>query len=879
MRKKAKSKKDIINITFYEKGYSLTNFLQRTMSWICTLCTSHQNNPNLTICSTCGTERSHITVKNPQHNETKTTNHNSNPFNQQQPGKLPAIGLEFLSKLVRAFDYSNLAQMKVPMKNISNSISLFRPMSLWSTRQQSGQSIEGIEVWLSRCAKSSEEVRGSAVIGLQKLALASGRLTSMLRLVQTARELSNNATTTSSTPGTTDIMSKLDQKHSKLFISYLYVRVKDAARDCLFLPVINKWECDACTSLNDANIDVCGMCMSPKNMSENNPNNAANLRSKTGTSLSAPIEPLEIVTFQDLSNSILSLMSQLSSYRLGSSLSGVTIAYEPFLVQVAPATFHMFIDLLRYLILENEIRTQQMADEENTTNGKYIKSKQEENQHQFQQVLLHVITILKLNVRRLHAADTDDDLYDIQGVNKILEGIELRNLLQSDSLALAEIGAVRLELAKASGIEMVVQLMNNKSHLMAVQASGCLAMYEQVMASNDQGLAVAQAGGVKTAITAVILAHTNGHLDVLLSGMRLLSKLSHPLCYDKKSTGIDMVLLLDHILSIMKHNFRNVEIQLTSLRTIGHLSQIYAIYENSTFTTEYSSFTTEELQSLQYSCGSFLSLRATNIVPIITEALHAHVDEKDIQHEGCLLLLKLAGHSENINMMSRGGGIGAARTIIASSDTNSVIQKNGLTLLSQLMVADGFCEIIPPKDVLLCMAMFNESSMHARCMLMLHNLMRTKITKQQALAQNVLAITVASMKRFKTEKNVQKYGSLVIAECMNGQSNDYKKTFDISIASLLCLAYDSFGNESSEIGRAMLQIYLQLLQVHPSDVRLKNISNSLGSNRICSCMLKWKNVMELQHEGIWCIEYMTPVLRDEIVSANGLRAIVNAMKK
>ena len=77
----------------------------------------------------------------------------------------------------------------------------------------------------------------------------------------------------------------------------------------------------------------------------------------------------------------------------------------------------------------------------------------------------------------------------------------------------------------------------------------------------------------------------------------------------------------------------------------------------------------------------------------------------------------------------------------------------------------------------------------------------------------------------------------------------------------------------------MLQIYLQLLQVHPSDVRLKNISNSLGSKRICSCMLKWKNVMELQHEGIWCIEYMTPVLRDEIVSANGLRAIVNAMKK
>ena len=71
----------------------------------------------------CGLNAIHVCCQ-----ETKTTNHNSNPFNQQQPGKLPAIGLEFLSKLVRAFDYSNLAQMKVPMKNISNSISLFRPM-------------------------------------------------------------------------------------------------------------------------------------------------------------------------------------------------------------------------------------------------------------------------------------------------------------------------------------------------------------------------------------------------------------------------------------------------------------------------------------------------------------------------------------------------------------------------------------------------------------------------------------------------------------------------------------------------------------------------------------------------------------------------------
>ena len=166
----------------------------------------------------------------------------------QDQGTLSTASLQFLAKLVDAFDYSNLDSIQGPMRGISASIGHFRPMSLWTTSNQGDLSIEGIENWLAQCAIASEQVRGSAVVGLQRLALASGRLTSLLRLVHTTRQISTTC----------------ELKQTRHFISYLFSRVEEAAKDCLFLPVTSKWECEECTALNDANDSICTMCMSPQ---------------------------------------------------------------------------------------------------------------------------------------------------------------------------------------------------------------------------------------------------------------------------------------------------------------------------------------------------------------------------------------------------------------------------------------------------------------------------------------------------------------------------------------------------------------------------------------------------------------------------------------
>jgi hypothetical protein len=827
-------------------------------SWICGLCTNQEDN-SVTMCSTCGTPRKSSIVSN----ETKTSAITQLPRAQQQQqqqqviGKLPFAGLEFLSKLVRAFDYSNLSGIRQPMKSVSQSIGFFRPMSLWSTKENGGQAIEGIEVWLSRCADASEEVRGSALVGLLKLALASGRLTSMLRLIQTTKKLGTS-------------IAAEDKKHCTMFLNYLYLRVEDAARDCLLLPVINKWECEECTALNDANAATCGMCMSPKNPASASSigTNSAGLRSKTGRSLSAPTMPSDdYTTYAELSTNILFLVAQLSKYRLGSSLNGVTMMYEPFLVEISTETFTMFCELLRLFILESEIRMN-----EETKDSFDVK---------FEHAIYLLITVLKLNVRRFDAAidnhqnntmNVSNYTGVIQDVSTLLEGIQSRHKLPEDSAALAEIGAVRLELAKASGIQMIVKLMKENLSLMALQASGCRAMYQQIMKSNDYGAEIAKYQGVEAAVDAIITAQREGHLTVLLAGMKLLSKLTHASCYKR----LDSFALLDHILNIMKSNFRNVEIQLTSLRTITNMSCPEANHYKHTGLTPASLIARQELSARR---TVFLTTRAKYIVPIITETLHAHAKERNIQHEGCQILLLLAENEKNIDMMSRNGGIGAARTIIASSENDLTVQKDGLTLLSKLMVADGFHEIVPPKDVIKCMRLFQNNEMHARCLYMLYNLMRTKITKKQALESGVLDVTCDSMTKFATDYKLMKYGSLILAECLSEQTNDFKKSFPLKVANLLCLAYDQFGKSDADIGRSMLQMFLQLLQVHPTDARLQHISQTLTASRICHCMLNWPKEPELQQFGVWCIEYMTPTLRDEIVGANGLRAIVNAMRK
>jgi hypothetical protein len=398
----------------------------------------------------------------------------------QDQGTLSTASLQFLAKLVDAFDYSNLDSIQGPMRGISASIGQFRPMSLWTTSNQGDLSIEGIENWLAQCAIASEQVRGSAVVGLQRLALASGRLTSLLRLVHTTRQISTTC----------------ELKHTRHFISYLFSRVEEAAKDCLFLPVTSKWECEECTALNDANDSICTMCMSPQGGGHSA---ASSLRSKTGSSLSAPIPPAsEITTYQSLSNNILMVLAQLAKYRLGSSLNGVTTKFEPFLVDISPETFELFAHLINALVEEKEDEQEQEQSRFMSDGGLVAPTAETKTKTKTtgntDEILLHLMVILKLNIRRQRECQQGTDI-DLSLMNKLLAGIELRNLLPPTSNTLAEVGAVRLELAIASGIAMVVKLMRDKPDLMAVQASGCLAMYEQILSSGDGGVECATHGG------------------------------------------------------------------------------------------------------------------------------------------------------------------------------------------------------------------------------------------------------------------------------------------------------------------------------------------------------------------------------------------------
>ena len=818
-----------------------------------------------------------------QGGETKSSS--GTPTASASAGKFPSISLQFLSRLVSAFDYSNLAGIRAPMQGVSKSISAFRPMSLWSSKKSQGdQSIAGIEVWLSRCAVASEEIRGSAVVGLQKLALASGLLTSLLRLAETARRLENS------------VIPKENEKQTKHFMEYLFARVEDAARDCLFLPVSNKWECEDCSNLNDPTADRCPMCNTTRS-EQNTSAQVSTLRSKTGTSVNSPTRPTNIQTYRDMSNGILSILAQLARYRLVSSLNGVTTVYEPYLVEISSETFHMFLSLLRHVLLETEIKARAAA----AVGGG-------DDDYEFEQVVLDLVVIIKLNVRRQYAARVDG--IHLDEVSTFLEGIEQRNVLPLGSTALSEIGAVRLELAKASGIIEIIKLMNANPTTMAVQASGCHALLEHVLMTKDQGKSLANAGGVTTVLAAVLYAHQTGHLEALLSGLRLLSKLDFS-CYVFLFDGTDGDVLIDHILSIMKHNVVNVEIQLTAMRTLSLLAAGSNNMANDVPNAHSERKNSERKNPPPHPARREAhSERAKAIVSIVFEALLAHPKDKDIQKEGCFILGRLAADHTNIAIISKCGGIGAAQTIIKVSENDPSLQKMALTLLSKIMLSGGenlnLASQITPTEVLKCMRMdYDENNnddkygmsrdLHACCLRMLYTQMQEPLKRDEAIRQGVLDVTCNSMRKhfflinqgigskgaeILMLRKIQKFGSTIMAEYMKTLTTDLINTFDLDKTQLVCSAYDKIGAQEEAIGQSMLHIYFNLLSKNPSEARLGAVATSLTAERVCNCMLRWPDNPVLQDEGIWCLEFLVSAgKREQIANAKSLRAICNAMKR
>ena len=189
--------------------------------------------------------------------------------------------------------------------------------------------------------------------------------------------------------------------------------------------------------------------------------------------------------------------------------------------------------------------------------------------------------------------------------------------------------------------------------------------------------------------------------------------------------------------------------------------------------------------------------------------------------------------------------------------------------------------------------------MDEKCLKLLHKLMTLKSDyKKEAIQYKVQDCAFKSMCKFVDSLEIQKYGSLILGECLKGLSNDNLKQYDLKISGKICLAFDMSQemfkklsrnkdkeyknlvlNCTKDIGRAMLHMYLQLLQVLPTTARLGQIADSITPTRICNCMLKFPDDLLLQHDGIWCLEYLTPIKREEITSANGLKAICTAMKR
>ena len=157
---------------------------------------------------------------------------------------------------------------------------------------------------MSQCAINSGEVRSSAVVALQRLALASGSLSSLLRLACTARKLRGSA------------MDPADCSSSETFINYLHARVEDSARDTLLLSSVDKWACDG-AYLNEPSFLICQMCTNPRESKESLAAGATNvhLRTRTGTSCK-PQRPSPVTNFETLFEALLKVRATARSSQL-----------------------------------------------------------------------------------------------------------------------------------------------------------------------------------------------------------------------------------------------------------------------------------------------------------------------------------------------------------------------------------------------------------------------------------------------------------------------------------------------------------------------------------------------------------------------------------
>ena len=314
-------------------------------SWVCTVC-NVENRPEDFVCTLCG-----------------------EPLPPCKDGGscavIAGIGVKFLTALVKSFrfdDASMPVDMEEPMKGVIESVSAFQPMSLYESLGNSGKSdqvqqgesstdelsaLSALEEWLCRCAVAAPSLRGDAVVALQRLCLATGKLSSMLNLCSTMWQLPGELTP--------------DQASSALsFLKFLENLISESRQELLRMPFQDKWRCKYCTFLNLPHLNVCEMCAGERD-SPVAPGAAATLGgdASAGSSDGQIFLPTadHLTSHRKVAVHLYSVLQRLAQCRIQASRFGDKEASEPFIVGVRQETFDMMYSQLREMMGVNSPTT------------------------------------------------------------------------------------------------------------------------------------------------------------------------------------------------------------------------------------------------------------------------------------------------------------------------------------------------------------------------------------------------------------------------------------------------------------------------------------------------------------------------------------------
>ena len=854
-------------------------------------------------------------------------------------GILPSLGIDLLVDFVKAFDYSSLDGVVGPMRHITQSLAQFQPMSLWGGKEifvassNTGHGLQGLELWMSQCAMSSPKLRSSAIVALQKLALASGKLSSLLRIATTAHVLEGSS------------MNLDDCSSSKNFINYLHTRVEDSARDTLLLSSVDKWECEICTYLNEPASLICHMCTSPREVGESFIKAKASLRTRTGTSMQAPRDPISVVGFASLFEALLAELEQLCRYRLSSSVSGPAVLAEPYLVEVDPSTFKLIRHLLASLAKNIGVEipqdnfddsfqgtsTQDSAIEIAIDETEVNADADKKDGDYFKRCMLSTLLILKLNIRRKQAftmqlhnilgqsagspsrdvpGSVDDVAQklrqdvtssDLESIQSILTIISESKILDPNSRLFDELGAVRLELALAGGPKMIVQFMKESTHLISVQASGCRALCQHVVMAGDGGKSCSDDGGLEATVSAIQTCSMN--LEVLLPGLRLLSNMVTGSALER--LGLSAV--SDLTIGCMEFHISNVEIQLSGMRILNNIAKLgdaerklldaesvrrgskVQKLSQSVFTSNAKKTANAHnaLQSNPIAGQKFQTVLveiAPKIFPIVTRVLHEHAHEKELLREGCILLSLVSNiEAEMVGILVRNNGISTVSLIITASEHDVKIQQLAMRLLCQLLThPEPGVHYVQPQLLMRVLRTFPDSIEIAEGVL---PLLADKIdvtSFRNELFQNggvrALTDTVACFGGQSSHIAVNG-ANLLYGGIINGSDEEIKAFSIDSMRTCFINTFDQYKASHPSIGKCLVAGFCKLLSTQSIAHQHASLANLVTAKRIIEIMKAHEDDAHILCDSIWCLEYVSDVQRSSVASNGGFKEIVKAMKR